>query len=81
MARGSDRFLTGQAANAVVTTLITHEFSRGWWTSAVQGPGYINKTGTQGRVLDKYFVSFTMDGRIFGNIQAPTNLEIADGRR
>jgi len=26
------------SAHAVVMTFITHDFSRGWWTTAVQGP-------------------------------------------
>jgi len=37
----SDRFLTGRASNAVITTFITGDFSRGPWTSAVQGPKYL----------------------------------------
>jgi len=36
--RGQARFLTRRPANAVITTFITHHFSRGPWTSAVQGP-------------------------------------------
>jgi hypothetical protein len=35
--RDSARFLTGRPVNVVVMTFITHEFSRGPWTSAVQG--------------------------------------------
>ena len=31
------RFLTGRPANAVISTFISHEFSGGPWTSAVQG--------------------------------------------
>ena len=30
--------LAGRPFNAVITTFITHEFNRGPWTSAVQGP-------------------------------------------
>ena len=32
------RFLTGRPANTVITTFISHYFSRGPWTSVVQGP-------------------------------------------
>jgi hypothetical protein len=40
MGAGRDglRFLSGWAANVVFTTFITHEYSGGPWTSAVQGP-------------------------------------------
>ena len=34
----SARFVTGRSFNAVVMTFITHEFSGGPWTNAVQGP-------------------------------------------
>ena len=39
---GQDRFLTGRTAKAALTTFITGDFSRGWWTSAVQGPKKAN---------------------------------------
>jgi len=38
--RVARRFLTGWPGNVVFTTFITHQFSRGPWTSAVQGPKF-----------------------------------------
>lgn len=39
--RGDGRFLTGWAIKSVMITFITHEFSGGPWTSAVQGPIFL----------------------------------------
>jgi len=40
--RGRAGFGASGLFNAVITTFITHEFNRGPWTSAVQGPKNIN---------------------------------------
>jgi hypothetical protein len=49
----SFRFLTGRSFNSVVMTFITRNFSRGWWTSAVQGPKLFKIFFMAGKVLNK----------------------------
>ena len=63
---GQDRFLTGRTAKAALTTFITGEFNRGWWTSAVQGPKKANyffggPGGGRGRFFQRRVPQWTID--------------------
>ena len=53
--RRRTRFLTERRARFVITTFITHEFNRGPWTSAVQGPKFL-KYFLGGRECELMFV-------------------------